>query len=41
MDSRRFGPVPAELIEGRVLGCYWRPRTPNAGGPVRTDEATR
>jgi nickel-type superoxide dismutase maturation protease len=27
VDSRRFGPVPAALIEGRVLGRYWRPRT--------------
>jgi nickel-type superoxide dismutase maturation protease len=26
VDSRRFGPVPAALIEGRVLGRYWRPR---------------
>lgn len=41
VDSRRFGPVPAALIEGRVLGRYWRPRAENAGGPVRTDEATR
>ena len=28
VDSRRFGPVPAALIEGRVLTRYWRPRTP-------------
>jgi nickel-type superoxide dismutase maturation protease len=28
VDSRRFGPVPATLIEGRVLGRYWRPRRP-------------
>jgi nickel-type superoxide dismutase maturation protease len=27
VDSRRFGPVPAAFIEGRVLGRYWRPRT--------------
>jgi nickel-type superoxide dismutase maturation protease len=27
VDSRRFGPVPVALIEGRVLGRYWRPRT--------------
>jgi nickel-type superoxide dismutase maturation protease len=27
VDSRRFGPVPAVFIEGRVLGRYWRPRT--------------
>jgi nickel-type superoxide dismutase maturation protease len=26
VDSRRFGPVPADLIEGRVLARYWRPR---------------
>jgi nickel-type superoxide dismutase maturation protease len=24
VDSRRFGPVPGLLIEGRVLGRYWR-----------------
>jgi len=23
VDSARFGPVPSELIEGRVLGRYW------------------
>jgi nickel-type superoxide dismutase maturation protease len=39
VDSRRFGAVPATLIEGRVLGRYWRPRsgglTPtNTNGPV-------
>jgi nickel-type superoxide dismutase maturation protease len=27
VDSRRFGTVPAVLIEGRVLGRYWRPRS--------------
>ena len=27
VDSRRFGPVPASLIEGRVLFRYWRSRT--------------
>ena len=27
VDSRRFGPVPAALIVGRVLLRYWRPRT--------------
>jgi nickel-type superoxide dismutase maturation protease len=27
VDSRRFGPVPAALVEGRVLFRYWRPRT--------------
>jgi nickel-type superoxide dismutase maturation protease len=26
VDSRQFGPVPPELIEGRVLGRYWRGR---------------
>jgi len=26
VDSRRFGPVPELLIEGRVLRRYWRPR---------------
>jgi len=26
VDSRRFGAVPQELIVGRVLGRYWRPR---------------
>ena len=37
VDSRRFGPVPASLIVGRVLLRYWRPgaRRENAGGPVR------
>ena len=27
VDSRRFGPVPATLVEGRVLFRYWRRRT--------------
>jgi nickel-type superoxide dismutase maturation protease len=27
VDSRRFGPVPAALVEGRVLVRYWRPRS--------------
>jgi nickel-type superoxide dismutase maturation protease len=27
VDSRRFGPVPAGLIEGRVIVRYWRRRT--------------
>ena len=27
VDSRRFGPVPGTLIEGRVLVRYWRDRT--------------
>jgi nickel-type superoxide dismutase maturation protease len=26
VDSARFGAVPGPLIEGRVLGRYWRPR---------------
>ena len=26
VNSRRFGAVPQELIVGRVLGRYWRPR---------------
>jgi nickel-type superoxide dismutase maturation protease len=26
VDSRQFGPVPPELIEGRVLGRYWPAR---------------
>jgi nickel-type superoxide dismutase maturation protease len=30
VDSRRFGAVPATLIEGRVLGRYWRPRSGSA-----------
>jgi nickel-type superoxide dismutase maturation protease len=24
VDSRDFGPVPPDLIEGRVVGRYWR-----------------
>ena len=24
VDSRRFGPVPDSLLQGRVLVCYWR-----------------
>jgi len=27
VDSRRFGAVPAALVEGRVLARYWRPRS--------------
>jgi nickel-type superoxide dismutase maturation protease len=27
VDSRQFGPVAPEQIEGRVLGRYWRART--------------
>ena len=26
VDSRRFGPVPASLVQGRVLVRYWRRR---------------
>jgi nickel-type superoxide dismutase maturation protease len=26
VDSRQFGPVAPELIEGRVIGRYWRAR---------------
>ena len=26
VDSFRFGPVPPEMIEGRVLTRYWPPR---------------
>ncbi len=26
VDSRQFGPVPPELIVGRVIGRYWPPR---------------
>jgi hypothetical protein len=26
VDSRAFGAVPAELVTGRVLRRYWRPR---------------
>jgi nickel-type superoxide dismutase maturation protease len=26
VDSRRFGPVAPELIEGRVIGRYWSAR---------------
>jgi len=26
IDSRSFGPVPPGLIQGRVLGRYWRAR---------------
>jgi nickel-type superoxide dismutase maturation protease len=31
VDSRRFGPVPGSLIEGRVLFRYWRPAPAEAG----------
>ena len=41
VDSRRFGPVPAGLVEGRVLMRYWRRRTlifgPNGQPCVRPD----
>jgi nickel-type superoxide dismutase maturation protease len=36
VDSRRFGAVPAPLIEGRMLGRYWRPRS-----LPRTDRVSR
>jgi nickel-type superoxide dismutase maturation protease len=26
VDSARFGAVPSDLIEGRVLARYWRPK---------------
>jgi hypothetical protein len=29
VDSRRFGPVPAAQIAGRVLVRYWPPRRPS------------
>jgi hypothetical protein len=28
VDSARFGPVPPELIAGRVIGRYWPLRRP-------------
>jgi nickel-type superoxide dismutase maturation protease len=34
VDSRRFGPVPASLIEGQVLVRYW-PRSAKNPGPRR------
>ncbi len=34
VDSRRFGPVPGSLIEGRVLARYWRPRDKKPGDPA-------
>jgi nickel-type superoxide dismutase maturation protease len=33
VDSARFGAVPGPLIEGRVLGRYWRPRHLSRTGP--------
>jgi nickel-type superoxide dismutase maturation protease len=44
VDSRRFGAVPGPLIEGRVLGRYWRPRSLSRTGRVyapRTRERPR
>ena len=35
VDSRRFGPVPGSLIEGRVLARYWRPRDAKADTKTR------
>src|SRR3984957_3685898 len=32
--TRRFGPVPGALIEGRVLARYWRPRHKKPGDPA-------
>jgi hypothetical protein len=26
LDSRRFGPVPVSLVEGRILVRYWHRR---------------
>ena len=40
VDSRRFGAVPAPLIEGRVLARYWRPR-PGPGFLSRTNRLSR
>ncbi len=39
VDSRRFGPVPGPLIEGRVLARYWRPRT--GAGPYLSGRTIR
>ena len=36
VDSRRFGPVPGSLIEGRVLVRYWRPRDTKTRRPRRS-----
>lgn len=35
VDSARFGPVPAELIEGRVLGRYFPMRRRRHDQPVQ------
>jgi nickel-type superoxide dismutase maturation protease len=35
VDSRRFGLVPPELIEGRVLARYWPPRRRGMPEPGR------
>lgn len=32
LDSRRFGPVPAERLVGRVVWRYW---PPSRAGPIR------
>ena len=38
VDSNRFGPVPQELIVGRVLARYWPPRrTHHSPDLSRTD----
>jgi nickel-type superoxide dismutase maturation protease len=34
VDSRRFGAVTGDLIEGRVLVRYWRPRSLSRTGGV-------
>ncbi len=43
VDSRLFGPVPAALVEGRVLVRYWRPRSLSMGpnGPWCPHPRTR
>ena len=37
VDSSRFGPVPEDLIVGRVLARYWPPRPGGFGGTGRPD----
>jgi len=43
VDSRSFGPVPADLIEGRVLTRYWPVRLKRAAGslPPGSEPAAR
>jgi len=38
VDSARFGVVPVELIEGRVLGRYFPLRRRRGGGPSYKNE---